>query len=161
MKLDELHEPANNLLLGIIPESDLNRVFSCRDCDIDPSFLGFVGIYKNLSEMIPEHFTVIDFGCCYAPQCHFFTNHKKYIGVDFLTKERFSTTNTEHFEMSIAEFISTQFCKMNIDINQCFAICSYVPPWGGDNMKFVRDTFINVFTFYPSGSEKAFINNKK
>lgn len=57
------------------------KVMHQKNCEIDPEFMGFVDVYYHLSKIIPKHLTVIDIGCCYAPQCLYFKNHHKYIGV--------------------------------------------------------------------------------
>ena len=46
------------------------------------------------------------------------------------------------------------FCEKNLkdyDLEETFAICSYVPPWGGDNTGMVRKAFKNLFVYYPHG----------
>ena len=118
-------------------------------CDIEPSFMGFVRIYKNLSEIIPKHFTVVDLGCAYAPQCWYFRNHAKYIGVDMSDGGRFSMPNTTHYEMTIEKFISDESSGLS---GPTFAICSYVPPWHGDNMKLTQEAFSHAFTYYPAST---------
>lgn len=146
------HEEISIELFEIIPPCQVERVFGQDMVDISPEFLGFVGVYKNLAQIIPAHFTVIDFGCAYNAQSFYFMGHKRFIGVDnFPGQERFVAPMTEFFEMSISDFIDTRMDEFNI--KETFAICSYVPPWGADNMKLVRDNFINVFTFYPHGGD--------
>lgn len=150
--IEHLHEPSNSRLLTLIPGKQLERVFGQDMCDIGPEFLGFVGIYDCLSRIIPTHWTVVDLGCAYAPQAFFFDSHKAYVGVDFGTKERFGAHNTTHYDMPISEFVEKHLALF--EQNTTFAICSYVPPWHGDNMKFARDYFKNVFTFYPAGGRQ-------
>lgn len=123
-------------------------MFNQERCDIYHDFLGFVDIYTSLSLIIPQHFTVVDLGCAYSPQCFLFDSHKKYVGVDVFSGERFISSNCEQFVMDILEF-----CKKYIDsfdVAETFAICSYVPSWSQDNLAVVRSYFTNVFTFYPS-----------
>jgi len=68
-----------------------DRVLQQPMCDIEPDFLGFIDKYYHLSKIMPLHFTIIDFGCSYAPQAYYFRKHKQYIGIDFSTiNERFS-----------------------------------------------------------------------
>ena len=136
-------------LLEIIPKEELTRVLNQNEVDIDPEFLWFIHIYKNLSEIIPKHFTVIDLGCAYAPQTYYFSEHKEYIGVDVFPGERFSGHNTDHYIMGIEKF-----CKWHdFDPKETFAICSYV----GKASEYVRGYFENVFTFYPHGGEKPVV----
>ena len=134
-------------LLKLIPTTQQEAVFGQEMCDIDAEFLGFMEVYESLAKLIPKHWTVIDLGCAYAPQCYYFANHKEYIGVDIADCIRFSTPNTVHFKESIEEFVTKRAKKF--DPEKTFAICSYVPPWGNDNMKIVRENFKNVFTYYP------------
>ena len=137
--------------LHLIPDDQLDRVMGQHICDIDPSFLGFTEIYFALASIIPKHWTVVDLGCAYSPQAFIFKDHKSYVGVDLYAKERFSAPNTIHFEMPIEAFISEH--GQNFDMDTTFAICSYVPPWHGDNMGMVRRHFKNVFTYYPASAK--------
>ena len=117
--------------------------------EISPEFLGFLNIYYYLAKIIPINFTVIDFGCGYNAQSFYFINHKKYIGVDFWPNTvRFQAPNTEFHEMLIDEYIHAN--KTKFIPEQTFAICSYVPNWRTNNKKLVKETFANIFTFYPS-----------
>lgn len=150
MTLEQLHDPANTALLGMIPREQLDRLLDQFCGDIAPEFLGFVGIYQRLAEIIPHHWAVVDLGCAYAPQAFFFTGHKAYLGVNLgPIDERFAASNTVHYAMSIEDFCAQHAPSMDRD--RTFAICSYVPSWGGDNMKIARDSFKNVFAFYPAG----------
>jgi hypothetical protein len=153
--VDVLHEDSNRRLLEMLPPEQTDRVFSFAMCDIGPEFLGFVGIYERLSQIIPVDWTVIDLGCAYAPQAFFFEKHREYIGVDLLTEleARFAARNSRHYHMAVSEFVERHTGEYRQDTT--FAICSYVPPWGGDNMSLARGAFKNVFTFYPASSEPA------
>lgn len=156
---EEAAESANETTLSLIPREQLDRVFTSEVCDIGPEFLGFMHIYDSLAKVIPKDWTVVDLGCAYAPQAWLFAGHARYIGVDLPWEsnwlpaklERFIAPNTTIFEMSIEEFIGAHIA--DLDLKTTFAICSYVPPWGGDNMKRVRDAFMNVFTFYPASTK--------
>lgn len=136
-------------LIEMIPKKQLKRVLEQDMCDIEEGFLGFTDIYKMLSEIIPKHFTVVDFGCAYNPQCFYFQEHKHYHAIDiFPDTERFMTSNCTFYEMKISEFIGKYLDLFDLD--RTFAICSYVPPWHDDNIKIVKENFKNVFTYYPS-----------
>ena len=76
------NEETSLMIYNMIPEDQKRAVFGQERCEIEPEFLGFVKIYKNLSEIIPKHFTVIDFGCAYNPQSFLFKDHKQFIAVD-------------------------------------------------------------------------------
>lgn len=134
-----------NNLLKLLPVNQIDQVFSQEYCDIDYEFLGFTDIYEHLSEIIPLHFTVIDLGCCYAPQCFYFRKHKKYIGVDMFDCVRFHSENTVHYLKTISEFIRDDLFELDLD--ETFAICSYVP---STERGLIRMKFKNVFVYYPS-----------
>lgn len=114
--------------------------------EISPDFLGFIEIYNNLSKIIPKEFIIIDFGCGYNAQSFYFKEHKKYIGIDFWPNLiRFQAPNTELVIDSIKNYIEHN----TFDIENTFAICSYVPNWECKNRELIRLTFDNCFTFYP------------
>ncbi len=144
------HEITSRELFARLPADQIEHVFSgTASCEIDPEFLGFVGIYKNLSEIIPKHFTVIDLGCAYAPQAFYFEDHKAYIGVDAGARRRFSADNTTHYTETIQSFIARREHEA-----PCFAICSYVPNWHGFKKSMIGEAFEDCFVFYPKGSPK-------
>ena len=146
------NERLSRALAKIIPAKQWDEVYNhgMQSADIDGTFLGFLTIYKRISEIIPLHFTVIDFGCAENAQSYYFMGHKRFIAVDFFPDLKpFIATGTEFYHISIAEYIKTNLEKHNLD--ETFAICSYVPPWGIDNIKLVRESFKNVFTYYPHG----------
>lgn len=144
---DDGFEKINAALLERLPNDQLDRVFNQTEVDIDGSFLGFVDIYWHLSVIIPRHFTVVDLGCAYAPQAFFFEDHARYIGVDCGDHERFAAKNTTHYTMTIDAFLKKYGAE--VDKEESFAICSYVPPWHGDNRRMVRELFSNLFVYYP------------
>ena len=136
-------------LFEVLPQGQVYKVFNESSCDISYEFLGFTEIYKNLSMIIPLHFTVVDLGCGYNAQCFYFSQHKRYVSVDAYKHEKFKCDNCDIYEKSIEDFIKDDIGQFNLD--ETFAICSYVPPWGGDNMAMVRAAFKCVFTYYPYG----------
>jgi len=143
-----------------LPKDQIDRVFNQDMCDIDNEFLGFMDIYESLAKIIPKHFTVVDLGCAYNPQCVLFKDHKKFVGVDVMENlERFTQDNCTIYEMTIENFISEHIDRFDLD--ETFAMCSYVPPWGGDNIKMVREAFKNVFTYYPHGGHNISFKKMK
>lgn len=120
-------------------------------CDIDGEFMGFTNIYYHLSKIIPKNRIVVDLGCAYAPQAVYFRKHKKYIGVDLLECPQVRTENSEYLHMSIINWIETELPKYKKE--EIFAICSFVPPWGNDNQKLVREHFLDVFVYYTRGED--------
>lgn len=139
------NEELINYILSRTPKDQKDLIFSQDRLEIDGSFLGFVDIYYHLSKIIPKCFTVIDFGCSYAPQSVFFEEHKEYIGIDEELCVKFTRGNSVYHDMSIQDFIKE---KMPQDTGKIFAICSHVPDFSAAEL--VRQKFENVFTFYPS-----------
>jgi hypothetical protein len=136
-------------LYTLLPKKQVKEVLENSGGDIDYSFLGFVDIYYYLSKIIPTHFTVVDLGCGYNPQCFFFLEHKKYVAVDsFPNTVRFQSNNCTFYEMDIKQFILENI--KDFDLDETFAICSYVPNWNNKNRQLAREYFKNVFTYYPS-----------
>lgn len=134
----------------LIPDEEMKEILSQDECELQPDFLGFVNVYEPLSNLIPEHKIVIDFGCYLAAQSYFFSEHKAYIGVDSVNMKRFAPENAIHFEMSIQDFIANELPDLlkEHDIGEFCAICSYVNDF--EATKLVRETFPNVFCYYPS-----------
>ena len=133
-----------------IPQKEFDEILSQEECELQPDFLGFVNVYEPLSNLIPKHKIVIDFGCYLAAQSYFFSEHKAYIGVDSVNMKRFAPENAIHFEMSIQDFIANELPDLleEHDIGDFCAICSYVNDL--EATKLVRETFPNVFCYYPS-----------
>ena len=128
-------------------------------CDIqlssskDTEFIGFTDIYYHLSQIIPKSRIIVDLGCAYAPQAFYFQEHKKYIGVDISDCPKLKTNNSEYHKMKIEDWIKNELPKY--DQEELFGIINYVPPWGGDNMKAVRESFKHCFSFYCSSYDFA------
>ena len=135
-------------VLKMIPAKQKDRVFNQDRCEIDGSFIGFVDIYNALSRIIPKHYTIIDLGCGYNSQSFLFDDFEGYIAVDIHDLEIFKSSNCTYYNMDIARFIKE--IAPNLDLNKCFAICSYVPEWGNLDKSKLSEVFPNLFTFYPS-----------
>lgn len=147
---DKWFDCLTDILRLEIPQKEIDEILSQKECELQPDFLGFVNVYEPLSNLIPEHKIVIDFGCYLAAQSYFFQDHKAYIGVDRVNMKRFTPENALHCEMSIQEFIANELPILleKHDIDDFCAICSYVPD--REATKLVRETFPNVFCYYPS-----------
>ena len=140
-------EDISRALFLRLPEKQVNAVFNSEVCcDIEPSFMGFVVIYKALSEIIPKHFTVVDLGCAFAPQSYYFERHTAYVGVDTGAGPRFHANNTTHYCGTIQNYIANDLDDIT---GPKFAICSYVPNWYGLNKEVIKSAFDNLFMFYP------------
>lgn len=142
-------------LAGLIPPGQQAAVLGQWECEYELfpdhqadsfSFLGFVEQYRALAQIIPTHFTIVDAGCYLAAQSWLFAAHRRYIGVDVCTLDRFTPPNAEHHVTSIQHFVAG-----HPDLARdptVFAICNYVPD--GSATRLVRETFRNVFCFYPA-----------
>lgn len=132
-----------------LPEEQQRKVFKAEYNQLDNSFLGFIQQYKNLAEIIPNDWIILDFGCNEAAQCFYFEKHKAYYGIDpFLSlpgTEHFSCENSLFFAETAQEFIKKRM--KDFKNKKVFAICNYVPDF--EATKLVRETFPNCFIFYP------------
>lgn len=137
-------------LHALLPANQRAAILKKYAGDIGPDFLGFTAIYEQLSKIIPRHWTVIDLGCAYNPQCVFFTSHKEFIAVDESDCDKFQSANCRVFTMSIGDFIARHVHEFDID--ETFAICSYVPLAYQED---IRSAFKNLFIFYPSDKQTA------
>lgn len=121
--------------------------------DIDPTFVGFIDIYRHLSNIIPRNRVIVDIGCAYAFQAYYFRNHRFYVGIDPTPKEdRFQIPNSIHHELLVQS--SAYLMGLNYGVNctePLFAICSYCP----DNRatKAMKEAFRDCFSFYPQQTE--------
>ena len=141
-------ECCKELMSGFSKEQ-FEYVFSYEYNELDYEFLGFVEQYKALSEIIPKEFIIIDLGCNAAAQMYYFRNHKAYFGVEISDVRCFHQPNAAVFHVSVQEFIKAHLAMF--DVNKCFAICNYVP--GEETRKLVRETFPNLFVYYPQRFE--------
>lgn len=128
----------------LIPISEINRVFSESDsagAEMDCEFFCFEDVYKKVKEHCTQDTVVIDLGCSYMAQSYWFTDCKKYIGVDlpFKNNVRFESNNSELYLMSGQEFINKVFPTLDLDMENVIAICSYVPD--KELQQMVSDTF--------------------
>jgi len=133
----------------LIPPEEYRTVLSQDYCELEHNFLGFVDIYKSLSEIIPKCTTVIDFGCYLAAQSYFFQAHKRYIGVDVVDMQRFTPRNAVHYVGTIQSYLQDEVPKLleDHDIMEYFAICSHVPDFKATSL--VCKIFPGCFCYYP------------
>jgi hypothetical protein len=113
--------------------------------NLDPNFLGFVDIYKQLSEIIPKNRTIIDLGCAYGCQSVFFMDHQQYVGVDIGDHRRVNTPNSIYYRRRIAEWI--ELILPEYADAPLFAICSFVPD--PKETAIAREKFPDLFCYYP------------
>lgn len=131
-------------LLTLLPEDQKEHIFAYPYCDISDDFIGFIDTYYYLSKMIPKHWTVIDFGCGYNAQCFFFTEHTRYIAVDFPGHPRFCASNTELVDSPIQEYLE----QWQGNVDTVFAISNYVTTTS--TRQLISAIFPNCYCFYPA-----------
>ena len=125
---------------------ELKRLLSWEECEIEPGFLGFLGSYADIQ--VPEDFVVFDFGCYMGIQAAYFADNAAYVGVDIAVPEewRFQQDNVVSFQQSIQQFIRETLPKLDVDLNRCVAICSFVPD--DEAQQLVAATFPYHFVVY-------------
>lgn len=128
----------------LIPISEINRVFDESDsasAELDSEFLCFEEVYEKVKQHCRKDTIVIDFGCSYMAQAYWFTDCKKYIGVDlpFRNNVKFKTENSEVYLMSGQKFIKEVLPTLDLDMENVIAVCSYVPD--EELQKIVAETF--------------------
>lgn len=144
------YEGETQALLEQAKSTELKRVFSYEDCELEPSYVGFLHSYKDLSESLPKDFTIIDIGSYQAVQSEYFKDFEGYISVDSGCPEsvRYHTLNSTHFEMSGQDFIKDilpTLKESGLDLNKTFCICSYVP-----DEKLRNELIPEAFPYYRS-----------
>lgn len=151
----------------LIPKEEMDRVFTesySASAEMDASFLCFDDQYREIRDNTSKDKIILDLGCAYAPQSYYFTDFKKYIGVDlpmgFGDEIRFDRTeNSEFYIMSIQDFIKDVLPTLPYDLETIVAICNYVPDEQAQQM--VIDTFPNHYVYYPSGIKDITIDIEK
>lgn len=140
----ELHEE----LLRNHPE--YIKVLEADDqAEYDPSFLGFVNVYKHLAAVIPTGRIVYDFGCCYAAQAWYFRHHAGYVGIEPSSSTQLHTPNATYHHMTAQEYLkmSQEYGSWREEKRAGFAIINYVPDHQATEQ--VKAEFRDCFSFYP------------
>lgn len=142
---------------SLIPDEEWERVIkSDASAEISTNSLMCGGAtYYHLSNLIDKNWCVVDFGASYAAQSYLFEKHKRYIAIEPFPKdiddwhfEMFHAPNMELYSMSGQKFLKEVFPTLGLDINKTMAIINYVP--SEELCKMVRETFKNVWSYYPS-----------
>lgn len=138
-------------LAKLIPRDKLDYLFqhSNASADMDFTFLCFDNIYKELLDCVPKDKIILDLGCAYATQNWYFREYGKYIGVDCIGNNDsvIHTENSEFYFMTIQDFIKKKLPLLSLDLNNVFAVCSYVPDKSA--MDLVLETFPYYRVYYP------------
>lgn len=145
-------EVCNLIKNNIIPKEEVERVFrdsESASAEIDLSFLCFEESYEYVLENTDKSDIIIDLGCAYNPQCFYFKDYDKYIAVDYplFDNVRFDSGNVDFYIMSIQKFINEILPTLDLDLNNCVAICSAVPDEKARDL--VRETFPRHYISYP------------
>lgn len=142
---------------SLIPDKEWERVIkSDASAEISSNSLMCGGAtYYHLSNLIDKNWCVVDFGASYAAQSYLFENHKRYIAIEPFPKdigdwhfEMFHAPKMELYSMSGQKFLKEVFPTLGLDIDKTMAIINYVP--SEELCKMVRETFQNVWSYYPS-----------
>lgn len=131
--------------------AQLEAIFDYAECEVEPSFMGFLSQYEALSRIIPYGRTVYDFGCCNAIQGWFFRKHKAYVGVDPLIGKSpvLHIPQGQYFPQTAGEFLESN----QLD-QRSFAISNYVCfGYGEDVGELMRQRFTDLFIFYPKNGD--------
>lgn len=147
--MDCSYEQDFDFVKSKIGEKEFTRLCSYDKSEYDSAFLGFLPVYKSVTAFVPKNKIIIDFGSNQAAQGIYFWNYNSYITVDnsVPAEWRLRVINGIHFENTIQEFIQDVFPALEVDLNEVFAICSYVPD--SEARELVRKTFPNCLVYYP------------
>ena len=162
VNIEMIHNPVAtdyaHYIRSLIPDKEWQRVMesdAAAEIDSNNNVCGYGGrTYYNLSKMIPKDWTVLDFGCAYNPQSYLFTEHAKFVAIEpeilssYYCYDHFQAPNTDFVFATGQKFIKDILPSMNLDLKHVFAICNFVP--SDECCQMVRETFPNVFTFYPA-----------
>lgn len=163
--MGKFYEEETKKLLADIGKEESGRLFSYEDCEVDPSFVGFLENYVDLKEL-PKDFTVIDIGSYQSFQGALYKDHERYIGVEPCVPitNRLRQENAEYFRETAQEFIKEtlpELIEQGLDLSKTFAVCSGVPD--DEARKLVQETFpyhrvaypaMEMLTSYPEGFQE-------
>lgn len=145
-------------LFKLIPREKIDHVFQTSqtvgaECNI--SFLGFEEVYKSVTMFVPKSKIIIDLGCAYAFQSWYFRDYRKYIGIDCgsTINDVLQTENSEFHFVTIQHFIKNIFPEFGYNLDDVFAVCSYVPDDNAREM--VRNFFPHCLVYYPTRNKEA------
>ena len=158
-ELNEEYKDCLKLLWSMIPKEEAQRVFNCGYCDLGGDFLGFIDTYYHISRLLDDRYTIIDFGCAFAPQSYFFRNFKKYIGIDAMCDTFFRQNevggNCEYYpHTDISQWLADTYPHLLLNRRECFAIMNYVPDMSERRLNDVKKVFPNMYSFYPISFNK-------
>ena len=146
-------------LYEIIPKDKIKHIFDTSETALAAcgfTFLGFEEIYKAVTLFVPKDKIIVDLGCSYAFQAWYFRDYKRYIGVDCGIRDGvvLETDNSDFYFTTIQDFIKNILPNLGYELEEIFAICSYVPDKEARQM--VRETFPFCLVYYPCSVSKSF-----
>lgn len=135
-------------LIKSIGHNEIKRLFSYKEAEVDYEFLGFLDNYRDIPNIVPVDFTIVDVGCYMAFQADYFKHYRRYIGIEpFCPIEfRLIQRNAEYYLQTIQDFVKMPF---RFDIDKSFAVCSGVPDSKGEIKKIIVETFPYFRIAYP------------
>lgn len=147
--MDCSYEQDCDFVKSKIGEKEIGRLCSYDKSEYAADFLGFLPVYKSVTAFVPKDKIIIDLGSNQAAQGIYFWNYNSYITVDnsVPAEWRLRVINGIHFENTIQEFIQDVLPALEVDLNEVFAVCSYVPD--SEARELVRKTFPNCLVYYP------------
>lgn len=128
----EWYRAENRNIIASIGSEEAKRLFAYEECEADADFFAFLENYKDLSEVLPKNFTIIDIGSCMSLQADYYKGFKRYIGVEpWVPLEfRLRQSNAEYYKQTAQLFVAEtlpQLIAAGLDLNKTFAVCSAVP----------------------------------
>ena len=134
----------------------LFKILLQPNCDIDGSFLGFLDVYAKVASRLPKSMTILDIGCAYAIQADYFSDYKKYIGIDVELRQHLEQENAVFYQETGEEFltkiIQRDFYYHDLSQINTFAICSWVSARNEFLPKLIKALFPYHYIAYVDGS---------
>ena len=133
----------------------LSKILSQPNCDIDGSFLGFLDVYAGVASKLPKSMTILDIGCAYAIQADYFSDYRKYIGVDVELRQHLEQENAVFYQETGEEFltkIQMDFYYHDLRQLDTFVICSWVSARNEFLPKLIKILFPYYYIAYVDGS---------
>lgn len=108
------------------PAEMVEEIFS-QEGQKEYDFVGYMNLYKMVSDVVDQRAIIVDIGCYLAPQCYLFKNHLGYIGVDDCQLKRFTCDNSEHYYGDVRQFLNDYKFDYMTDEQKAkyFIVCAY------------------------------------
>ena len=152
---DEIHPIWFNFPEDMVLHVIRKAYYSGYPYDMNFEEPGYLKQYRALASVIPFHYTIIDFGCGFAPQCWYFRNHTQYVGIDTIDIDRCVLDNTYHYSCTIEYFL--KYLAKDYLNETTFAICNFVDD---KYTKQITEHFSKVFCYHPADT-RLFANDQE